>query len=321
MVNIAMCFDDAAPQAGDNIAALGRLLDTGDQLVWHGAADAAAEAYRFLTERWQPGDHIHVFGSGAGAVSALGLTRLLDTLGIAGGPLHDGALHDVVLDYALAHWALPTSVRTPTDWHRLHSLGWRLRGTRPSVPVHYLGLWDGVESSAAQRNSRFTGFDNVICGRHAVAIDERRAALEVHSPRVEEVWFCGTHAAVVGARGTDPSRTLAARDWVLAGAWAVGLAHRGDATPPPAAPRGALDRRTPAMGLLAGVRLPIRRRRMPDGALVHRSVEPHLRTDDRYWKRLPHCFTWVDPERPPERLPDVGTTLENTATVEALRAS
>ncbi|MCV7320241.1 phospholipase effector Tle1 domain-containing protein [Mycolicibacterium confluentis] len=197
------------------------------------------------------------------------------------------------------------------------------RGARPPVPVHFLGLWDGLESPAGQQDSPFTGLDNVLCGRHAVAIDERRAGIEVRSPRIDEVWFRGTHADVVGARGADSECNRAAREWVLAGAWAVGLAHRSDAAPPVLTPcdTRASDRRTPAMSLLAGVRLSMRRRTIPDGAQVHRSVETHLRADDRYWRRLPHWVTWADPESPAQPVPDVGTTLGTTATVEAARAS
>jgi uncharacterized protein (DUF2235 family) len=317
--NIVMCFDHdrASSRATTNVGALAGLIDQ-TELTWYhsGAAQSApehrrrgggsypslADAYLFLVDAWVPGDRVFVFGAGCGAFCARALTRLLNTVGVL-SPRPDipDDLREGLLEYVLENWALPFSHRTPEDWRRLGRLAADLVAAEP-VPVHYLGLWDTVKVPGLLRVSS-PGDDalaNVVTGRHAVAIDERRipAQVQLVSPatadRIEEVWFRGTHADITGGAGAHNGQSRIALEWVLDGARQAGLRVGDDAPAPSELDALANARRNPAMKLLAGLRLPNLHRELPDGALVHSSVEVYLRDNPEYWYRLPHLLEWAD---------------------------
>ncbi len=316
MKNIVLCFDHerAGSAAGTNVRALFDLLEDepAEQLTWYhcgvtepsGAGDRPrsnlTEAYLFLVDRYEPDDRIFIFGAGCGAYCARALTRLLNTAGVL-------PADSDLLEYALAHWVLPHTHRTPQDWARLGRLAGELIGAT-AVGVHYLGLWDTAKIPGVQRLSgqhRDTDpMDNVTEGRHAVALDEHRVPTgeyllsQAAAERIEEVWFRGTHADVMGA-GAHRGLGRITLEWMLDGARRAGLRLRagaGDEVPSPT----ELDvltpsRRPPAMTWLAGVRLS----RIPsDGALVHTSVDIYLRHHPEYWRRLPASVVWADADWP-----------------------
>jgi hypothetical protein len=310
VTNIVMCFEDDRADSIGNVTALVELLDQESQLLWRGGGQHRpdpADGYRFLAQHWRPGDRIFAFGAGTGAFGALALTRLLDTIGVGHPYPNDALRDDALVDHILATWALPRTHRTPADWDRLNRLAAELRGGSAAVSVHYLGLWDATKPAGVQSLS---APDNVLSGRHALAIDERIAPEQVVCPNLDEVWFRGTHADVTGAGGGQPEPARITLDWVLDGACRAGLYTRKDIEMPCPTVRDALatSSRTPAMNLLAGVRFPNRRRVLPDGALVHASVAAYLVSHGEYWERLPHCLLWADvgwPQRG-ERLAAVG---------------
>jgi Uncharacterized alpha/beta hydrolase domain (DUF2235) len=293
VTTIVLCFDHDGSDSDTNVGALLSLLDTDTQLTWRSGDGDVADGYRFLIENWRAGDPIFVFGGGTGAFRAQALTRLLDTVGMLDGD-------DDLLDYAVANWAMPHTHRTPEDWDRLNLLAAELRAGHPPVPVRYLGLWDSTKPAGLQSLSAPT---NVVHGRHALAIDERRAPEHLVSAQVEEVWFRGAHIDVTGATGATASLARIALDWVLDGARRAGLRMRDELQSPDIASPTVHDalsvgRRTPVMGLLAGFRLLNRLRSLPEGAAVHASVDTYLTHHGDYWYRLPHCLTWVDTDWP-----------------------
>ncbi len=107
------------------------------------------------------------------------------------------------------------------------------RAGKPSkgvIPVHFLGVWDTVESiGVLRRQITLPDTDwlpNLVSGRHAVALDEKRSQYEVdlwtadtdsgHDARkdalwwrrqtclhrdIETMWFAGAHADVGGGYG------------------------------------------------------------------------------------------------------------------------
>lgn len=332
--NIVLCFDHerASSRSTTNVRALFDLLDQNAQLTWYHSGVAAspgsagahprnslAEAYLFLVDRFEPGDRLFVFGAGCGAYCARGLIRLLNTAGVL-------PPNSQLLDYALAHWVLPHTHRTAEDWARLGRLAGELTGGGP-VSVQFLGLWDTVKIPGLQRISPdVERMDNVLGGRHAVALDEHRVPTgeyllsDVAATRVEEVWFRGTHADVIG--GSDlPGLGRITLDWVLDGARRARLRLRdsaADELPSPTELEALTTRRRAlAMSLLAGVRLPQLSRAPSDGALVHASVEVYLRNNPGYWRRLPGRVMWTDTGWPArsERLvanPDSPTVSSTT---------
>jgi len=306
--NLVLCFDRAGHYPGlrdaTNAERLFRLLDKSDeQITWYDAGvrmddrggklsalrwrqaaaeDARAaigEAYEFVVDAWEPGDHIYVFGVGRGGYYAQTLTRLLGTVGV---------LPDL-MDYVLAAYAVPRTARTPQDWHRVTRLAARLRGRREiGVPVQFLGLWDAVKVPGLTRRSMPVPMPNVVSGRHAVAIDgpfgERLVASA--SERIEEVWFRGAHCDVAGGRGACAPLADIALDWVLDGAVKAGVVvppFRRYTAPAPS-----------EFDALAGSAHTISIRRLPADAVLHASVDIYLRDNPAYWRRLPAQVVWAD---------------------------
>jgi uncharacterized protein (DUF2235 family) len=198
---------------------------------------------------------------------------------------------DNVVEYALAAFALPEQNRTTDDWRHIHRVACALEGRDVAVPVHFLGLWDTVKVPGAPALSEGDWLDNVMAGRHAVAIDggsgpygECRIGRDDDS--IEEVWFRGTHCDVVGGPKAYWPLADIALDWMLDGVVAAGALLGDDARPRTPAPsdRDALAEGAPSL----------RFRRVPDDALVHASVDVYLRSNPDYWRRLPSHVVYSD---------------------------
>ncbi|RAV17036.1 DUF2235 domain-containing protein [Mycolicibacterium sp. GF69] len=306
MKKLVLCFDQSRrypmPETTTNAHRLFHLLDDrADQITWYhpgvgqdratvlrrrktvagDARCAIAEAYRFLIERWEPGDPIFLFGVGRGGYCAQTLTRLLSTVGVL----------PELMDFVLGAYALPRTGRTGQDWVRVTQVAARLEQQREiPVPVRFLGLWDAVGVPGFTRRSMPVPMPNVELGRHAVAIDGRPGERLVApaSDHIEEVWFRGAHCDVAGGPGACEPLTEICFDWMLDGAIGAGLAvpaERMHTVPGP----GQFD-------ALAETPHTISIRRLPEDADIHCSVELYLREHPQYWKRLPGRVTWSDPD-------------------------
>ena len=309
MKKLVLCFDRARryprPDA-TNAARLFHLLDTGEeQFDWYHpgsrmadhrgrcnvlrwrerAADdaraAIAEAYEFLVDQWEPGDRIFIFGAGRGGYCAQTLTRLLATVGV---------LPDL-RDYVVAAYSMPRTNRTRQDWDRVTQVASQLAEQRQiGVPVWFLGLWDAVKIPGVTRRTMPDPMPNVVLGRHAVAIDalygERLVASA--SDRIEEVWFRGAHCDVAGGPGACRPLADITFDWILDGAVRAGLAVSS-----------ACRRTAPApsqLDALTETAHTVSRRKLPDSAALHASVDMYLREHPTYWRRLPAHVVWSDTE-------------------------
>lgn len=334
MKNVVMCFDSTNRRSGPRDATnaetlFGLLDDSADdrQLTWYDAGEAAlrsprlfnpaatrwrahvaavarrsvVDAYFYLAEHWEPGDRIFLLGAGRGAYCARALARLLGTVGMMSDR------EDNVVEYALAAYALPAQARTAEDWRTIHRMACALEGrTDIAVPVRFLGLWDTVKVPGAPRLSDDDRLDNVVSGRHAVAIDggvgpfgECRIAGD--DDTIEEVWFRGAHCDVVGGPNAYWPLADLTLDWMIDGAVAAGALVSETAPPRTPAP-------TELDALAEGARS-LHVRRMPDEALVHASVDVYLRAHPDYWRRLPSRIVWSDPDwaARAERLPVADT--------------
>jgi hypothetical protein len=216
---------------------------------------AVSAAYDYLVGQWQPGDDVYVFGAGSGGACAQALSRLLGTIGVLDGELRS---------YMLRTYALPRTARTAQDWQHISQVAAGLAEHDDiTVPVRYLGLWDTARVPGT------AGPVKVTAGRHALAIDGGLTLQ--HAEGVDEVWFRGSHRDIVAR-----SLTL---DWILDGAMRAGL--RVSATPP-------------AHSEPAGPPLTLGLRRLPEDAVLHASVQMHVRAHPRYWWRLPARVQWTD---------------------------
>ena len=182
--------------------------------VGFGLAEDIRETYRFLSQNYEPGDEIYIYGYSRGAFQARSLAGLISLCGL----LKSENL--MALAKAWDNYAKSRGEESPScrDIRRL--------GNYP-VPIKILGVFDTVGNLGvpggfitAPINRRFK-FHNtrlhssIECGLHALAIDEcrtvfrpslwTREAGEAIDPDqvVEQVWFPGSHGDVGGGFPTS----------------------------------------------------------------------------------------------------------------------
>lgn len=205
----------------------------------YGLSKNLADAYAFLMKNYEPGDRIYIFGFSRGAYTARALTGLLGRVGL----LERGC--ESLIPYAIKYYHKSDDHQLnffKKRFSRTYALKWRdviseIKDTHPAdkasngvIPVHFLGVWDTVKSVGILRwQVALPDTDwlpNMINGRHAVAIDEKRSQYqpvhwdsdtnEDHEAQkerrksnfqtclhhdVDTKWFPGVHADVGGGYG------------------------------------------------------------------------------------------------------------------------
>jgi len=222
--------------------------------LWQGMTgadldDNLLEAWLFLNLNYEPGDQIYLFGFSRGAYTVRSLAGLLRKIGVLRRAHVDKARD--ALDLYRARDIGADSAETER-FRTAHAIAWpRLAAPFTAPPfdlrIRYLGLWDTVGALGIPRllpisiglNKSYEFHDTALSrsvrhARHALAIDERRAAfaptlwsnVEAFNqpgspPRVEQMWFPGDHGGVGGgqARGLSNCALM----WVLEGARRAGL--------------------------------------------------------------------------------------------------
>ena len=166
-------------------------------------------AYHFLSNTYEPGDEIYLFGFARGAFEARSLASFIALFGIA---RRDGTF---AIDEA---WQLYLKPERKRDFNRVAELS---DACHYPVRIRCIGVWDTVEHAGTPswpwrvfRRSRsfhdVRWHDVVDIALHALAIDETRGtfrpvmftlpndvALPLHR-HVEQAWFPGTHADTGG---------------------------------------------------------------------------------------------------------------------------
>jgi hypothetical protein len=176
-----------------------------------GIYENVAEAYRFLMRNWRPGDQIFMFGFSRGAFTVRSVAGMVNQFGIL-RPDMDVMVSTVLSAYFSDRKDNPEMYRRVTAQLRdLCSAGdARLAG------VHFIGVWDTVESVGAPLMTRKITAVPTIAGkrfthvRHALALDEHRVTFKPRLYHIEEksnyradqtiaqVWFSGSHCDVGG---------------------------------------------------------------------------------------------------------------------------
>lgn len=214
------------------------------------------ECYRFLVDRYEPGDEVYLFGFSRGAFTARSTAGLVRNSGIVRRE-HASRIDDAYRLYRdRARDATPDGVEARL-FRRVHS--------HPEAAIHCIGVWDTVGSLGIPIDAvrwpwltRRWRFHDVALSRrvrfafHAVAIDERRgpfrpALWEQQAGAVgqtlEQAWFAGVHCDVGGGYA-DPALSELALLWMVERARHAGLAFEADhfqrADPPLDANRRAL---------------------------------------------------------------------------------
>jgi UMF1 family MFS transporter len=182
---------------------------TGRLSFWAGALSVGLSgrvrsAYRFLCERFAPGDEIYLFGFSRGAFEARSLAEVIEVLGL---------LPPESLERTAQAWLYYRRYRDNPQQEKLQ----RIRSImRFPVRVRCIGVWDTVGNLAfpwltGQQRPRISTLPaNVDVALHALAIDEPRGAFspvlwtrtrDAAAPTtqiIEQTWFPGSHVDVGG---------------------------------------------------------------------------------------------------------------------------
>ncbi|KAF8347215.1 hypothetical protein F5887DRAFT_882049 [Amanita rubescens] len=163
--------------------------------------------YRWLSDKYKPGDRIFLFGFSRGAYQVRALAGMISKVGL----ILPGNEEQIPFAFELyADLNKGCGDKLPDRFKKTFS--------RPDVKVHFIGVWDTVSSIGVIRGKslRMTDeFNDGICYfRHALALDERRVKFlpeyvlggESYIPpsedpkgdrdhdSVKEVWFSGCHS-------------------------------------------------------------------------------------------------------------------------------
>ena len=269
-----------------------------DQVTGHGLQRNVEDAYRFLMQVYEDGDRVYLFGFSRGAFTVRSLAGMLYRCGL----LHPTAANLVA--YASKRYHQHDAGGDGDGDDAEVDAGFRATFARP-CPVHFIGVWDTVESLILHAGRKWHDTrlsPETAFAYQALAIDERRRdfppCLWDESSRaphqgLEQVWFAGVHCNVGGWYDERALSNLALQ-WMLDKARACGMhldedrrrhpRHQGD-------PLGTMHESFTGFWRFRGSR----RRTIPEGAHVHRSVI--TRASDpgsSYAPRLPQSYTVVD---------------------------
>ncbi len=229
------------------------LTSTIGGIFGEGLEDAILDTYLRLAFNYEPGDEIYIFGFSRGAFSARSLAALIGRCGIVRRrfAVKAGDAFKLYRDPRITPDS-PEAVEFRTQFGKRLGSGDGRHDADFRPPIAYLGIFDTVGQRglpsmlgplSALRNRKFA-FHNtnlgahVAAARHALAIDERRAAFpptlwenfdelnnrarqEGRPNPYQQRWFAGGHGDVGG--GNASTLSSFSLDWVVEGAEAAGL--------------------------------------------------------------------------------------------------
>ena len=205
--------------------------------IGYGLANDIRDAYVFLMNQYQPGDRVFMFGFSRGAYTVRAVASLLHMYGLI------RAGNEPLVPYAIRMLMGIQRSRAGAARDQYFDLAHAFREamSRTDCRPWFVGVWDTVSSVGWVENPLKLPYvaDNpdIEIGRHAVAIDERRAFFRTHLWRkpedttrphgpkdLQQVWFPGVHCDVGGGY-PEPESGLSkvALEWMLDEAAAKGL--------------------------------------------------------------------------------------------------
>lgn len=200
------------------------------------------DVYAFLMKNYKPGDKVFFFGFSRGAYTVRAVASLLHMYGLAQPD------NDTLIPYIIRMMMGIQRARNGKDGGRetieeYFQLASAFKGmmARTECKPWFVGVWDTVSSVGWIENPLKLPYvannPNIEIGRHAIAIDERRAFFRNHlwrpptdpkqsgSPKdLKQVWFPGVHCDVGGGYPESESGlSKVALKWMLDEAQAAGL--------------------------------------------------------------------------------------------------
>ena len=262
--------------------------------VGYGLSNDIRDAYVFLMNNVCPDDKIFLFGFSRGAYTARAVCSLLRMYGLIfpdNAPLVPYAIRMMMaIERArlLDENNQNTTVEDKNAVSRYFQLAedFRTAMSRCDCKPHFVGVWDTVNSVGWKDNPLKLPFiaDNpdIEIGRHAIAIDERRAFFRTnrwipsakqkeHGPKnVKQVWFAGVHCDVGGGYAeAESGLSKLALQWMFVEAKGAGLIVNS-------------DREQEVLGMSTGSRYA---KPNPDG-VMHESLKGAWKLAE--WIRKPH---------------------------------
>jgi len=210
--------------------------------VGYGLANDIRDAYVFLMQHYEPGDKVFLFGFSRGAYTARAVASLLHMYGLirAGNePLVPYAIR-MMMGLERARGAHRSSQGAVDEYFDL-ARQFKQTMSRQDCAPWFVGVWDTVSSVGWVENPLKLPYvsnnPDIAIGRHAIAIDERRAFFrsplwrtpadpsQPPGPRdVKQVWFPGVHSDVGGGYAeAESGLSKIALEWMLDEAQAAGL--------------------------------------------------------------------------------------------------
>lgn len=201
----------------------------------YGLSGDICDAYIFICENFQPGDRLYLVGFSRGAYTARAIASLLYMYGLV--PTDN----DRLVTYAVRMmWAIHGLEKRKKPGDRddprideYFGLAREFKKTysRECKP-HFVGVWDTVSSVGWFANPfslpHTASNPDIAIGRHAIAIDERRAFFRTNLWRpaddpakagpldMEQVWFPGVHCDVGGGYPeAESGLAKIALEWML----------------------------------------------------------------------------------------------------------
>ncbi|KAK2750712.1 hypothetical protein FQN57_002785 [Myotisia sp. PD_48] len=172
-----------------------------------------SSGYRFLMRYYKPGDDIYIFGFSRGAYTARFLAEMIEHVGL----LSQG--NEEMIRFVFASFSkVQRSRGKPNKSAKeiqdlLYLQKFKSTFCRPEVRVHFLGLFDCVNSVSqyevpySRHSYRYIAPSPAKHIRHAIAIHERRLKFKPElftfeddnaAADIKEVWFAGNHCDVGG---------------------------------------------------------------------------------------------------------------------------
>jgi len=299
---------EGSPKA---VTAVGRgLTKLGGLAFGYGLKENVTYGYQFLIDNYEEGDRIFLFGFSRGAYTARAIAGMLYQIGL----LRNGQENMIPYALKLFWWHHTKKVKESVWEEAARFSGQFCREDfqrRLDEKVHHVGVWDTVKAAGIVRGDLVLPWTLQMpmasTMSHAVSIDEKRrpfrpTLLAPDAPGLQrgdfkEVWFAGVHSDVGGTFEPDHRLADITFEWTVAAAIERNLIvdetsfdkFRNQ-------PASNADGKIHNMGWKWWVTTVLNRRTIPNGAVIHQSVQARIQQTgagrDPYRPRLPENITW-----------------------------